>query len=162
MTEKFQWMQERYNELSEAVSQPEIIADTARWQRLLKEHAQLEPAVQAWQRYQQLLTQQTEAEEMLNDPELAPIAQTELHELTRRRADMEQELRLLLLPIVVGISYEFNRLVGRHDNWLTRALSAPGMWLQYLTTNEPDDSMIEVGIEALRQVLPEQEGADRW
>ena len=98
MTEKFQWMQERYNELSEAVSQPEIIADTARWQRLLKEHAQLEPAVQAWQRYQQLLTQQTEAEEMLNDPELAPIAQSELHELTRRRADMEQELRLLLLP----------------------------------------------------------------
>ena len=98
MIEKFQWMQERYNELSEAVSQPEIIADTARWQRLLKEHAQLEPAVQAWQRYQQLLTQQTEAEEMLNDPELAPIAQTELHELTRRRADMEQELRLLLLP----------------------------------------------------------------
>ena len=98
MTEKFQWMQERYNELSEAVSQPEIIADTARWQRLLKEHAQLEPAVQAWQRYQQLLTQQTEAEEMLNDPVLAPMAQTELHELTRRRADMEQELRLLLLP----------------------------------------------------------------
>ena len=44
-------------------------------------------------------------------------------------------LKLLLLPIVVGISYEFNRLVGRHDNWLTRALSAPGMWLQYLTTN---------------------------
>ena len=98
MTEKFQWMQERYNELSEAVSQPEIIADTARWQRLLKEHAQLEPAVQAWQRYQQLLTQQSEAEEMLNDPELASMAQTELHELTRRRADMEQELRLLLLP----------------------------------------------------------------
>lgn len=54
-------------------------------------------------------------------------------------------LKLLLLPIVVGISYEFNRLVGRHDNWLTRALSAPGMWLQYLTTNEPDDSMLEVG-----------------
>ena len=71
-------------------------------------------------------------------------------------------LKLLLLPIVVGISYEFNRLVGRYDNWLTRALSAPGMWLQYLTTNEPDDSMIEVGIEALTQVLPEQEGADKW
>ena len=71
-------------------------------------------------------------------------------------------LKLLLLPIVVGISYEFNRLVGRYDNRLTRALSAPGMWLQYLTTNEPDDSMIEVGIEALTQVLPEQEGADKW
>lgn len=71
-------------------------------------------------------------------------------------------LKLLLLPIVVGIGYEFNRLVGRHDNRLTRALSAPGMWLQYLTTNEPDDSMIEVGIEALTLVLPEQEGADKW
>ena len=71
-------------------------------------------------------------------------------------------LKLLLLPIVVGISYEFNRLVGRYDNWLTHALSAPGMWLQYLTTNEPDDSMIEVGIEALTLVLPEQEGSDKW
>ena len=71
-------------------------------------------------------------------------------------------LKLLLLPIVVGISYEFNRLVGRYDNWLTRALSAPGMWLQYLTTNEPDDSMIEVGIEALTLVLPEKEGDDKW
>ena len=71
-------------------------------------------------------------------------------------------LKLLLLPIVVGISYEFNRLVGRYDNWLTHALSAPGMWLQYLTTNEPDDSMLEVGIEALTLVLPEQEGSDKW
>ena len=71
-------------------------------------------------------------------------------------------LKLLLLPIVVGISYEFNRLVGRYDNWLTHALSAPGMWLQYLTTNEPDDSMLEVGIEALTLVLPEKEGEDRW
>ena len=50
MIEKFQWIQERYDELSQAVSQPEIIADTARWQRLLKEHAQLEPAVEAWKR----------------------------------------------------------------------------------------------------------------
>ena len=71
-------------------------------------------------------------------------------------------VRLALLPFVVAISYEFNRLVGRHDNWLTRALSAPGMWLQYLTTNEPDDSMLEVGIEALTLVLPEKEGEDRW
>ena len=63
---------------------------------------------------------------------------------------------------MVAISYEFNRLVGRHDNWLTRALSAPGMWFQNFTTNEPDDSMLEVGIEALKLVLPDEEGADRW
>ncbi len=71
-------------------------------------------------------------------------------------------IHLLLLFPVVGISYEFNRLVGRHDNWLTRILTAPGMWLQNFTTNEPDDSMIEVAIEALKLVIPEQEGADKW
>ena len=70
--------------------------------------------------------------------------------------------KLLLLPLVVSITYEINRLVGRHDNWFTRILSAPGMWLQHFTTNEPDDGMIEVGIAAVKAVLPEQEGADRW
>ena len=69
---------------------------------------------------------------------------------------------LVMLPLIVGISYEFNRLVGRHDNWLTRILTAPGMWFQNFTTNEPDDSMLEVGIEALKLVLPDEAGADRW
>ena len=71
-------------------------------------------------------------------------------------------VRPALLPFVVAISYEFNRLVGRHDNWLTRILTAPGMWFQNFTTNEPDDSMLEVGIEALKLVLPDEAGADRW
>lgn len=70
--------------------------------------------------------------------------------------------RLLMLPLVVAIAYEINRLVGRYDNWFTRILTAPGMWFQNFTTNEPDDSMIEVGIAAVQAVLPEKEGADRW
>ena len=70
--------------------------------------------------------------------------------------------QLLLLPLVVGISYEINRYVGGHNNALTRLLTAPGLWLQNWTTNEPDDSMIEVGIEALRQVLPRENGKDAW
>ena len=70
--------------------------------------------------------------------------------------------KLLLLPLVVSVSYEINRLVGRYDNWFTRIMTAPGMWFQNFTTNEPDDSMMEVGIAALAAVLPEQEGADRW
>ncbi len=70
--------------------------------------------------------------------------------------------KLLLLPLVVAFSYEFNRWVGRHDNVCTRFLSAPGMWFQKLTTNEPDDDMIEVGIIALEAVLPENEGDDLW
>ncbi|MBQ9762558.1 MAG: DUF1385 domain-containing protein [Oscillospiraceae bacterium] len=70
--------------------------------------------------------------------------------------------KLALLPIVVAIAYEINRWVGRHDNWFTRILTAPGMWFQNFTTNEPDDSMIEVGIAAVEAVLPEEKGADAW
>ena len=69
---------------------------------------------------------------------------------------------LLLLPIVVGISYEINRWCGRHDNWLSAALSAPGKWLQNITTYEPDDSMIEVAIRAMELVIPEEKGSDAW
>ena len=71
-------------------------------------------------------------------------------------------VRLLSLPIIVAITYEINRFVGRHDNWFTRILTAPGLWLQNWTTQEPDDSMIEVGIKALELVLPEEKGADAW
>ena len=70
--------------------------------------------------------------------------------------------KLLLLPLVVGITYEINRWAGRHDNWFTRIITAPGMWMQHFTTNEPDDSMIEVGIAAVSAVLPEKEGSDLW
>ena len=70
--------------------------------------------------------------------------------------------KLLLLPLIVGVTYESNRWAGRHDNAFTRILTAPGMWMQNFTTNEPDDTMIEVGIAAVKAVLPEEEGADRW
>ena len=69
---------------------------------------------------------------------------------------------LAMLPAIVGVSYEFNRWVGRHDGPITRVLVAPGLWLQNFTTFEPDDSMIEVGIKALELVLPEEKGADAW
>ena len=71
-------------------------------------------------------------------------------------------LRLALLPVVVNISYEANRLVGRYDNWLTRALRAPGLALQALTTKEPDDEMISVAIDALARVIPAEKDADTW
>lgn len=69
---------------------------------------------------------------------------------------------LLLLPLVVGISYEINRWCGKHDNIVSAALSAPGKWLQHITTNEPDDSMIECAIRALQLVIPEESGSDAW
>ena len=69
---------------------------------------------------------------------------------------------LAMLPVIVGISYEFNRWAGRHDGPVTKLLTAPGLWLQNFTTFEPDDSMIEVGIRALELVLPEKQGEDAW
>lgn len=71
-------------------------------------------------------------------------------------------LQLVLIPVVVGIAYEINRYVGRHDNIVTRIITAPGLWLQNFTTFEPDDSMIEVGIESLKQVIPQEKGKDKW
>ena len=71
---------------------------------------------------------------------------------------------LILLPLVVGITYEFNRWVGRHvqDSRLAKILTAPGMWMQNFTTNEPDDSMIECAIRSLELVLPSEKGKDEW
>ena len=69
---------------------------------------------------------------------------------------------LALLPLVVGISYEINRWCGRHDNFLSRILSAPGKWLQNITTFEPDDGMIECAIRAMELVIPEEKGSDEW
>ena len=75
---------------------------------------------------------------------------------------MRMVFRLLLLPVVVGISYELIKLAGRYDNVFTRLISAPGKAMQHLTTKEPDDEMLEVAIAALKLVLPENEGEDAW
>ena len=75
---------------------------------------------------------------------------------------LRMALHLLMLPIIVGVTYEFNRYVGGHDGALCRVLRGPGMWMQNFTTFEPDDSMIEVGIEALKRVLPQEKGTDQW
>ena len=71
-------------------------------------------------------------------------------------------LKLLLLPVVMGISYELIKLAGRYDNLATRIISAPGLWLQRLTTFEPDDSMIEVAIAAVKPVLPSRPEDGLW
>lgn len=69
---------------------------------------------------------------------------------------------LALLPLIVGISYECIRLAGNNDNLFTRILSAPGLAMQRITTREPDDSMIEVAIAALRECIPADKADDKW
>lgn len=75
---------------------------------------------------------------------------------------MRLVLRLLLLPLVAGISYEFIKLAGRSTGLFSRIVSAPGKWLQKITTKEPDDSQLEVAILSLKAVIPENKEEDKW
>lgn len=70
-------------------------------------------------------------------------------------------IKLLLLPLIMGIGYELIKFAGRHDNVITRIISAPGVWLQRMTVFEPDDDMIECAISSMKLVIPE-DGSDRW
>lgn len=73
---------------------------------------------------------------------------------------LRSSVKILLLPLTVGVGYEIIKICGRHDNLFTRIISAPGMWVQHITTKEPKDDMIEVAIAAMKDVIPEN-GEDR-
>ena len=75
---------------------------------------------------------------------------------------LRMAVRLLLFPVIISIGYELIRLAGRKDNWFTRLISKPGMALQHITTQEPDDSMIECAIAAMEKVIPEDKTKDNW
>lgn len=64
-------------------------------------------------------------------------------------------VKLLLIPLTMGVGYELIRLCGKHDNRLTRIIAAPGLWVQRLTVKEPDDTMIRAAIAAMELVIPE-------
>ncbi len=70
--------------------------------------------------------------------------------------------KLACIPLIMGIGYELLKICGRYDNFLTRIIAAPGMWMQRLTTKEPDDTQLECAIEALIEVIPENQEEDKW
>ena len=86
--------------------------------------------------------------------ELAPKAAEIVNNLLRSLC------KLALLPITVGLGYEFIKYAGKHDNLFVKILSAPGLWMQRISTKEPDDSMIECAITAVKKVIPD-DGSDR-
>ena len=98
MEAQFEAMEGRLEEMQEASAQPEIIADVPRWQKILKEIAQLEPAVTAWRQYRQLLSAIEQAKEMQHDPDLADMADEELKELLPREEKERERLKLFLIP----------------------------------------------------------------
>lgn len=75
---------------------------------------------------------------------------------------LRMAMRLLLLPVVAGISYEIIKWAGRSEKSCVRILSKPGLWLQKLTTREPDGKQIEVAIKSMTAVIPENSEEDRW
>jgi uncharacterized protein YqhQ len=68
---------------------------------------------------------------------------------------------LLTLPVIMGVGYELIKFAGRHNNLFTRVISAPGVWLQHITTKEPTDDMIECAIAAMKEVIPNDD-SDAW
>ena len=95
---QFEAMEGRLEELTVASAQPDIIADVPRWQKILKEISQLEPAVAAWKNYQKLLRDMADARDMLADPAMADMAEEELKELLPREEQEREKLRLFLIP----------------------------------------------------------------
>ena len=71
-------------------------------------------------------------------------------------------VKLLLVPVIMGLGYELIKLCGRHDNVFTRIIALPGVWLQHITVFEPDDGMIECAIVAMKEVIPENPESDQW
>lgn len=82
--------------------------------------------------------------------------------LPRTGVILRMVMRLALLPVVAGLSYEVIKLAGRHQKGCVKALTKPGLWLQRLTTREPDDSQIEVAINSMKAVIPENSEDDQW
>lgn len=78
-----------------------------------------------------------------------------LEELKKNEGDSENYslAKLAFIPLLMGVGYEFIKYAGKHDNLLVKILSAPGLWMQRLTTKEPTDDIIEVGIESLKAVI---------
>ncbi|WP_459129319.1 peptide chain release factor 1 [Guggenheimella bovis] len=100
MIEKLENIEKKYHELSGIISDPEVISDNKRWQKLMKEHSDMEPIVMKFGELKSVLEEKQGAEEMLNgsDPELKEMAEMELEDLKAREEEINQELKILLIP----------------------------------------------------------------
>lgn len=98
MFEKLELVEKRYNELNSQISDPEIIANTNEWRKLVKEHSSMEDVVQKYREYKEILNNMNEAKEMLEDPEMKELAEEEFYSSKEKLAKVEEELKVLLIP----------------------------------------------------------------
>ena len=166
MLDKLRDVRLRYDEVNRRLQDPATVSDNKLFRDLMREYKNLTPLIEAMDEYEQAQEACREAKELLDEgglePDFKEMVQQQLTENKEKLEPLEQKLKLLLLPVVMGISYELIKLAGRYDNLATRIISAPGLWLQRLTTFEPDDSMIEVAIAAVKPVLPERPEEGLW
>ena len=98
MFEKLELVEKRYDELNSQISDPEVIANTNEWRKLVKEHSSMEDVVQKYREYKEILNNMNEAKEMLDDPEIKELAEEEYYSSKDKLAKVEEELKVLLIP----------------------------------------------------------------
>ena len=101
MLEKLDFLFEKYNQLSKEISDPDIIADQIKWKKLVKEHSHLEPIVEKYKEYKRVVDEISDAKELLQDKlekEFKEMVETELADLQGKKEELEEELKILLLP----------------------------------------------------------------
>ena len=98
MFEKLELVEKRYDELNSQISDPEVIANTNEWRKLVKEHSSMEDVVQKYREYKEILNNMEEAKEMLDDPEMKELAEEEYYSSKDKLAKVEEELKVLLIP----------------------------------------------------------------
>ena len=98
MFQKLEDVEKRYEELTVQISDPEVIARTSEWQKLMKEHAEIAPVVEKYREYKKAEKTIEESKEMLSDPELKELAEIEMEEAKKRLPEIEEEIKILLIP----------------------------------------------------------------
>ena len=98
MFDKLELVEKRYDELTQMISDPEVIANQAEWQKLMKEHASIEEVVQKYREYKKVKQDMEEAKEMMQDPEMKELAEAEFYEAKDKLPQIEEELKILLIP----------------------------------------------------------------
>ena len=98
MFEKLELVEKRYDELTSQISDPEVIANTNEWRKLVKEHSSMEDVVQKYREYREIIRNMNEAKEMLDDPDMKELAEEEYYSSKEKLAHAEEELKILLIP----------------------------------------------------------------
>ena len=98
MFDKLELVEKRYDELTQMISDPEVIANQTEWQKLMKEHASIEEVVQKYREYKKVKQDMEEAKEMMHDPEMKELAEAEFYEAKDKLPQIEEELKILLIP----------------------------------------------------------------